>query len=82
MSAHTPGPWVLTWRPIIDVAGIASVPVADDGRHTANAHLIAAAPDLLAALEILIDCASYGDVIQDADAWATARAAIAKATGK
>lgn len=51
MSAHTPGPWTLTWRPIIDVAGIASVPVSDDGRHTANAYLIAAAPDLLAEIE-------------------------------
>lgn len=28
------------------------------------------------ALETLVDCASYGDVIQDADAWIDARAAL------
>ena len=41
----------------------------------ANAHLIAAAPDLLEALEIALDCAG--------DAWwaEKADAAIAKATG-
>lgn len=51
MSApHTPGPWPITWGPVIDIAGIAYVPIASDGSHTANANLIASAPALLATL--------------------------------
>ena len=44
----------------------------------ANAHLIAAAPDLLEALEALLD---YENGIQKATAEQMARAAIAKAGG-
>lgn len=47
----------------------------------ANARLIAAAPNLLAALKTLIDCAKYGPVSDSADAWIDARAAIAKVEG-
>lgn len=44
----------------------------------ATAHMFAAAPDLLAALEDLV---STFDVPMDAQQWANARAAISKATG-
>jgi hypothetical protein len=47
----------------------------------ANARLIAAAPDLLAALEDLLGDKYLADPI-NADRMAEARAAIAKATGK
>jgi hypothetical protein len=89
MSTHTPGPWkfalfehapneaFVQWR-----AGYAEVHGSRAGRE-ANARLIAAAPDLLAALQALVD-------LDDGDSpalWAhsgdfeRARAAIAKATG-
>src|SRR3546814_10767102 len=46
----------------------------------ANARLIAAAPDLLEALQLVWD--TYGmDPSVDSSIWQTARAAIAKATG-
>lgn len=58
MSAHTPGPWVVLRDPqhggplvcTEDIA-IADVMELEGGTDEANAHLIAAAPDLLAALE-------------------------------
>jgi hypothetical protein len=83
-TTHTPAPtpWVIR-----DNAPWFSV--ADDNRHTvacriaseANAHLIAAAPDLLAALETLLPVAAtaFGALTVDLDA---ARAAIAKAKGQ
>jgi hypothetical protein len=46
------------------------------GKYHRNAHLIAAAPDLLKALEYIL---SYDDMVEGADA---ARAAIAKARGE
>lgn len=63
MAEHTPGPWrVLSAAPnhsltinsargqYIGLAGL-----QDNGAHEANARLIAAAPELLAALELLRD---------------------------
>ncbi|AYJ87634.1 hypothetical protein D3Y57_19045 [Sphingomonas paeninsulae] len=47
-----------------------------DGAETANAHLIAAAPDLLAALEALV---SSFETHRPKLLWDNARAAIAKA---
>lgn len=88
MSKHTPGPW--THEGQGDITGVENDPANGcvgevdvacvylrtvPGRHEANARLIAAAPDLLKALE---DIAGYYP-----NSWAsdTARAAIAKATG-
>lgn len=52
-----------------------SRPVAE-----ANARLIAAAPELLAALQLIVD--TYGfDSSTDSAIWKTAHAALAKATG-
>jgi hypothetical protein len=53
----------------------------------ANARLIAAAPDLLEALEFMLSVfnETYPDVAddeEDREAWAKARAAIRKATGE
>lgn len=45
----------------------------------ANAHLIAAAPDLLEALESIVECLEYSD--DPPACMAMARAAIAKAKG-
>jgi len=60
----------------------------DEAECTANAHLIAAAPDLYAALEALIvideDATIDGADLQDRVdvAWTAARAALAKARGE
>lgn len=54
------------------------------GEHDANAHLIAAAPDLLAALKallVLADEHGWGGSAWD-DGWIDARAAISKAEGE
>jgi hypothetical protein len=83
---HTPGPWTL------HPGGIPYVKCGDDGpafgpvvmakglsEMMANARLIAAAPDLLAALKALVPAdfdEHPGDFAQD---WHDARIAIAKA---
>ena len=97
-TSHTPGPWVRdtgsgfgcdvraqNGRKVAATWGINN---SDPHRPAyraecdANARLIAAAPELLEALETLAECAKYGDVIEGADAWKDARAAIAKAKGE
>jgi hypothetical protein len=88
--SHTPGPWEIVSRfvgpyvissgdgEIAHVGGEPNVPVLD------NVRLIAAAPDLLAALklaceELDIDCPMYFD---ESELAGKIRAAIAKAEGK
>jgi hypothetical protein len=74
-------------RNIKDAQGeiIAQIPDWEDGlaETTANARLMAAAPDLLAALkgmiEYFVDCSI--DDYSDTETMQAARAAIAKATG-
>lgn len=96
MSAHTPGPWTIlnAAHPGIEAEEVATSVVVwgDDedeaGVHGdtpeeafANALLIAAAPDLLEALEAFVEA----DDKQQAHSPETAdraRAAIAKATGE
>ena len=93
-TKHTPGPWhigVRTFHAGRDVYGPKGEPVAVADQEltlpeesAANARLIAAAPDLLAALEALVGEADLGEVDLDDDDRAKleqARAAIAKATG-
>jgi hypothetical protein len=98
MSKHTPAPWIIR-----DVPWHATDIITEDllyvcqvyghknksGPMTANARLIAAAPELLQALLNLVGtmCAADGsDMEADLDAIdarvADARAAIAKATGE
>jgi len=94
-AAHTPGPWTAEqrtpkaaynsepyWR--VSTAGGSCMYVGcGDVEDEADARLIAAAPDLLAALQAL--CVLEADGMQAAESaiesWERARAAIAKATG-
>jgi len=93
MSTHTPGPWkfalfehapneaFVQWR-----AGYAEVHGSRAGRE-ANARLIAAAPDLLAALQGMCSvwvtvCNSKGWEPEHMSQYTDARAAIAKAKGE
>ncbi len=97
MTKHTPGPWsarngriFMTDREELTVANVAR---AFDGDYSpANARLIAAAPDLLEALEALADlhkpCLADNPTLMECvkeqpeyQAYYAARAAIAKAKG-
>lgn len=96
MSKHTPGPWFISGRMtkfiearipggmIQEVAGVGPTDF-DNGygeQQEANARLISAAPDLLAAAERVLeklDHPTLGVTIYDADAL---RDAIAKARGE
>lgn len=86
MSKHTPGPWVASLTLGYGEAGEHGIPIAREKDDllvahvygAANARLIAAAPDLLEALELVVDIterAGLGAVLN-------ARAAIAKAKGE
>ncbi len=86
---HTPGPWVavrprVRWR---IMAGEQFVMETDEVRTEADAYLIAAAPDLLAAVKALLAYGAGGEyppgVVAAWDkAVEDAEAAIAKAEGK
>jgi len=89
MSAqHTPGPWVNHGRiqqPGLPhssvgartlIARVYSEAFGDTEQEAANARLIAAAPDLLAALQAVVRVAD-----RKTDEFDLAHAAIAKATG-
>jgi len=83
MSAakHTPGPWQAAGKHIVqDDGGVVAYVTAYASltpRQKADARLIAATPDLLAALRNFVDGCSTS-----VDAAAVARAAIARATGE
>ena len=100
MTQHTPGPWttsapasyrintagdIYIVQHVPEHIGAASVSL---GEKTANARLIAAAPDLLAALNYIASIASdyakgqqmHGDDVREI--LGTARTAIARAEGK
>ena len=91
MNKHTAGPWnriiadghtVRHPQIYSDTGPVANATWLGDGRVdelNANARLIAAAPDLLAALEALLD---YENGIQKAIAEQMACAAIKKAMGQ
>ena len=83
MSKHTPGPWV--WTPDAETIhgyspeGEARVVVYELGTNEPDARLIAAAPELLEALQGMVDY--YGTASANVDALFNARKTIAKATG-
>jgi hypothetical protein len=81
-TQHTPGPWRNGWGKIVDADGKA-ICMVTYRKAGDNANLLAAAPDLLAALQsAAADVESRTALGLDAPAWyAQARAAIAKATG-
>jgi hypothetical protein len=86
---HTPGPW--KWigsrqspqdRIYLSTPnGYANWTNLRNAEETANAHLIAAAPELLAALEYLLPYVEELEYPTGSDAAKQARAAIAKAKG-
>jgi hypothetical protein len=92
MSKHTPGPWFHK----TDFGQVGSVETADGDviaqaqslgpldheRRNANARLIAAAPDLLAALKLVLEDAREFFPTVSAQAITAAEAAIAKAEGE
>lgn len=80
--SYTPGPWRVE-RPYIRGAGrvIASLESGrDKAEDAANAHLIAAAPELYEALVNLMDFLFHGK--KDRQMILRARAALAKARGE
>lgn len=93
---HTPGPWTAHRTPsgfsISGVRLLALLPVTASskkivGQQPANAHLIAAAPELLEALEgLLADISEYqaiNNLSGEKNYWQVkARTAIAKATAE
>ena len=89
MSKHTPGPWTFVHEGGIDggyfIDAKEDVVVLPRGRlNEADARLIAAAPDLLAALkrmEIADRKQAAGEIYDYSNAVLEARAAIAKAEG-
>lgn len=80
---HTPGPWALSpYNNIMSrngtIAKIEQMPGNYDSEQEANAHLIASAPDLLSALQAVMDEHWSGHIF---GSWEAALAAIAKAEG-
>ena len=87
-ATFTPGPWDADkWAPGYTVsardAHYSVCHLADCNNEEANAHLIAAAPDMFAALEILISLRDHPLSAATLEtAYTNARAALAKARGK
>ena len=83
-AKHTPGPWTYNGKSRAVYAG--RVSVANCTRNAvgestdANCRLIAAAPELLAAMEAIVFQVVQGKVLERDACIAAARAAIAKAT--
>lgn len=76
-TKHTPGPWTVTVNGIKSPDGHIVFFDKSGGPHESDAKLIAAAPDLLAALDEMVNTGGW--MASDPRAIA-ARAAIAKAT--
>ena len=72
---HTPGPWRIEWEMAHGgLSVVATIHFHDDTE--ANARLVAAAPELLEALQEIV----RNDPYRQSSAGVIARAAIAKAT--
>ena len=97
MSAHTPGPWLIDFcdaggfyvyvEPTVDMGATATIVSRGAWGHKAaeshaNARLIAAAPELLAALHGLLFKAPDATGEAHDAIWDAARSAYAKATGE
>lgn len=95
MSKHTPGPWRFTeidspsggkqhaivGIPFGDVVAVTSYPFHGREAMEANARLIAAAPDLLEALQWALEQIEPDLDLDHQDAMTLARIAVAQATG-
>lgn len=94
MSKHTPGPWKTTHSEVngyrvSDSTGWGVAVVLKDTNDEANARLIAAAPQMLEALEELVELKDHRhslpvEIYQESreKAWNKCRAAIAAAKGR
>jgi hypothetical protein len=86
MNKYTPGPWEASFGDDGAVISNGCVTVAniplDADRYSANARLIAAAPDLLAALELCERSLEERNTELETHAAKKAREAIAKAKGE
>ena len=82
MTEHTPGPWEAQGATVYQIDGF-GLCYLEGYRAEADAYLIAAAPDLLEALEhLLLDYESeWGSELVDYE-YADVRAAVAKARGE
>ena len=80
MSKHTPGPWHVGYRRVY-AATDETIARRDGIDNPANARLIAAAPDLLAAAEGVATERTDTQFTVSREAIATLRAAIRKAKG-
>ena len=94
-NKHTPGPWKVIGKDKTEIGALLGTPeaivIADtrffqeptNPRERADARLIAAAPDLLAACEAALDNIPYVAAVQwDYDLAQQLKAAIAKARGE
>lgn len=91
-TKHTPGPWSAGRTIIVHAntlaklgASIGFINTSDEERNAiakANSHLIAAAPDLLEALQAINAHWEAGNFSRREELWAPMREAIAKATGE
>jgi len=85
-NQHTPGPWRAKGHCIeteeYSFNWVASVQTSNVPEWEANARLIAAAPELLDALQSILDIEPSGLSNEERQLYALARAAIAKATGQ
>jgi hypothetical protein len=88
MSKHTPGPWVAVARTnaYIEIEapeqhGYSAKKVASTSltNHEANARLIAAAPDLLEALQAIANGTEFWDAYPPEHPYGKAKAAMLKA---
>jgi len=90
MSKHTTGPWKLSRYSNSDIfvdspkTGRIIYEASEfDGEGVANAALISAAPDLLAAAQVVVKCLRIANLTEVERRWAeTLEAAIAKAMGE
>jgi predicted RNA-binding protein Jag len=99
MNKHTPGPWIKRAVPNAGLKGHIGYAIdfnEDQGRvvdfvyEEADANLIAAAPDLLEAMELLLNsqfepadsAGSWGSITLTSEDWRSAKKAIAKAKGQ
>jgi hypothetical protein len=82
MSKHTPGPWEYDMKNEAVYAGRNTI-VYEGNANEADYRLIAAAPELLEALQEILDYSGGADnALEDEYVMDRARAAIAKATGE
>lgn len=81
IRSHTPAPWFNGWGKVVDAEGKA-ICMVTYRKNGYNDLLLAAAPELLAALEGLLQYTGGWDETDPTHPVVIARAAIAKAKGE